>query len=396
MSTSKSRYAKELDRLLAKGSYRSLMPLSPHKGCWVAKNEQKMLNLSSNDYLGIAADKSLHRLFYKGLEDSLLEKYGLGAASSRLLAGDNCQNHLLEDELVSLYDREACLLFNSGYHANIGIIPAIAGKKDLLLSDKLNHASMVDGMRLSRADFYRFHHGDYDHLRWLLNKYRWQFEEVIILSESVFSMDGDLADLSELVAIKKKYQARLYLDEAHAIGIFGKKGLGLAEEKGLIAEVDYLVGTFGKALASLGAFILTAKLLRNYLVNKSRSLIYTTALPPVVISWNRFVLGQITAMEKERGELLELSAKLRKSLVARGLETAGESNIVPVIIGDDQKTLSLAAKLQKEGFLIQPIRPPTVPKGTSRFRLSVTANMVWDDIESLASRIEILSNARED
>ncbi len=347
-----------------------------------------MLNLTSNDYLGLAGDKRLHEKFYRTMTGgNLLEDFGLGAASSRLLTGDSIRSHQLEQTVRETYNKEACLLFNSGYHANIGILPALLGKNDLILSDKLNHASIMDGMRLSLARHKRFRHCDYTHLAELLHKFRKDFQKVIIVSESVFSMDGDVADIAQLSRLKAEYDCLLYLDEAHALGLYGPQGLGMAEEQGQLDAVDLLVGTFGKALASVGAFVLCSAVLRDYLINHSRSLIFTTALPPVVLHWDHFIFQEMLHRSSERSGLKTLSAQLRQSLISHGLRTDGATNIVPVLLGDDSLAVALAESMQERGYLVFPVRPPAVPEGTARFRLSLTADMHWTDIAGVAENI---------
>ena len=196
-------------------------------------------------------------------------------------------------------------------------------------------------------------------------------------------MDGDPADLRRLVEMKNSFDCQLYIDEAHAVGLYGQHGLGQAEEQGVIEDIDLLVGTFGKALASIGAFVLCRQDIRDYLINHSRSLIFTTALPPVVISWNHFVFKEQQAMGEERRHLSALASQLRQSLQQQGLATGGETIFIPLIIGGDRQTVELAAKLQEHGFLIFPVRPPAVPEGTARFRLSLTADMAWPDLQGL-------------
>lgn len=386
----------ELAHLKKHGRLRQLDAVSEKQGCNVVIREQKLLNLSSNDYLGIAGDKELHHRFYACLNsDSLLVNYGMGAASSRLLTGDTTNSHLLEDLIKTSYAKEACLLYNSGYHANIGILPALTGKADLILSDKLNHASIVDGMRLSAAKFIRYRHCDYEHLRALLEKQRKNHRRVIIVSESVFSMDGDVADLGALVEIKNHFACQLYIDEAHSVGLYGEKGLGMAEQQNQLEDIDFLVGTFGKAFASVGAFLLCSEKVKQYLINKSRSLIFTTALPPIITSWNIFIFSQLAQFSQQRKKLNILSALLRKTLRDKQLQTAGTTNIIPVIIGDDQRTVKLSEAMREQGYLILPVRPPTVPVGTSRFRISLTAGMDWCDLEYLADKIATLVNAND-
>jgi 8-amino-7-oxononanoate synthase len=383
-----SSYEKSLEKLRAEGRLREFKPLTGRNGCRIVYRDREMLNLTSNDYLGLAGDRSLHQKFYSSMADgNLLDNFGLGAASSRLLTGDSENAHLLEKTLRDTYNKEACLLFNSGYHANIGILPALLGKNDLILSDKLNHASIMDGMRLSVAQHKRYRHCDYDHLAELLTKHRKDFQKVIIVSESVFSMDGDVADLAKLALLKTEHDCMLYVDEAHGIGLYGLQGLGMAEEQGQLGAIDLLVGTFGKALASVGAFVLCSATLRDYLVNHSRSLIFTTALPPVVLHWNHFIFKEMLTCNDRRIGLKAMSSQLRQSLINHNLRTDGSTNIVPVMLGADSLAVALADAMQERGYLVFPVRPPAVPEGTARFRLSLTADMVWTDIEMVAEDI---------
>ncbi len=374
----KTDYAQKLDQLQAKGRLRDLRPV---------ENGKYRLNLSSNDYLGIGANRELQQEFYDGRSQSTLSDYELAASSSRLLTGDTKLAHDLEDKLAAAYQSDAALLYNSGYHANIGILPALYGKNDLILSDKLNHASIHDGFRLSRAQCKRYNHSDYKQLRTLLTKYRKQYEQVVIVSESVFSMDGDVADIAQLADIKNEFNTMLYIDEAHGVGLYGDSGLGKVEATGQLANVDLLVGTFGKAWASVGAFVCCSDVIRKYLINRSRSLIFTTGLPPVTLNWNLFVFEKSLAMNTERLHLQSLSGKLRAALSKLGVAQENSSNIIPIPKGDDQKALLQATEMQKQGYLILPIRPPAVPEGTARFRLSLCANMQWQDLQKLGRRL---------
>ena len=356
------RYKQELDKLRDSGNLRSLKKISD--------NDFKV-NLSSNDYLGVSK-KNIPRP--KG--------NAFGSGSSRLLTGNFCEYEALENELEKLYGRSS-LFFNSGYHANIGILSALAGKGDLIISDKLNHASIIDGIRLSNADHVRFKHNDYKHLIQILKNKRNDYDQIFIVSESIFSMDGDEADIEKLIEIKKNYNCLLYIDEAHALGVRGDKGLGLTEELNCIDDIDLLVGTFGKAMNSIGAYVICDPILKDYLINKMRSLIFTTALPPIVISWNHIMLRTIVKMKLEREHLNTLSEQFREKLIEFGIATAGSSNIIPVLVGDSQKCVNLAEYLQTKGFLVFPIRPPAVPEGTSRLRLSLCADMNWEAIKNL-------------
>lgn len=388
------RYREELEDLRQRGMLRRLTPLSGRQGCRSELGGREMLNLSSNDYLGLGGDGELLARFYQGLgQEGCAERYALGTASSRLLSGDTHTAHRLEERLAEAFVRESCLLFNSGYHANIGILPALFGRGDAIFSDKLNHASIVDGMRLSTAEHRRYRHLDYDQLDLMLTRERRRYRQAVIVSESVFSMDGDVADLHRLVDLKRRHNCLLYLDEAHAVGVYGKRGLGQAEAQERLAEVDLLVGTFGKAWASVGAFVLLHGVLRDYLLNHSRSLIFTTALPPVVLSWNLFILEQLATFAHRREKLAMLSSRLRQRLGARGLCPAGDTNILPVMIGAAEKAVRLAEEMRRLGYLVLPIRPPTVPEGTCRFRLSLTAAMNEEELDRLADALHGLLSA---
>lgn len=378
-----SRYIHKLTGLTARGRMRELTPLHQEGQGRVTYKGRSLFNLSSNDYLGLAQDEGLRCQFYGRLDHGLVESSGLAASSSRLLTGDSQVAHHFEDTLAAAYGTEAALLFNSGYHANIGILPTLFGRQDLIISDKLNHASIHDGLGLSRATHKRFRHGDYQQLQEILIRFREDYDQVVIVSESVFSMDGDVADIARLVALKQEYDVKIYLDEAHALGVYGPQGLGKAEELGLLSEIDFVVGTFGKALASVGAFVCCRQEIRDYLVNHSRSLIFTTALPPVILNWTQFVFERMQGMVQERDHLQRLATRLREALLALGIASGGSTNIVPVRIGQDRLALELAISMQKLGYLALPVRPPTVPEGTARFRFSICASMEWQDLSRL-------------
>lgn len=267
---------------LEAGSNLRRLPKLIHEGRTVLADGRRMLNLSSNDYLGLAADRTLREEFLQTLTpDNFLPT----SSSSRLLTGNFTIYDELEEELATLFGTEAALVFNSGYHANTGILPAVCTTRTLILADKLVHASLIDGIRLSAAQCIRYRHNDLAQLERLLAQYSANYDPIIIVTESLFSMDGDRADLRALVSLKKKYpHVLLYVDEAHAFGVRGKRGLGCAEEEDCIADVDFLVGTFGKAAASTGAYIVCRRVVREYLVNRMRTFIFTTALPPTNIA----------------------------------------------------------------------------------------------------------------
>ncbi len=372
----------ELQELEAKSNLRKL-PHILHEGRNVIVNGQRMLNLSSNDYLGLANDIELRREF---LETLTPETFMPTSSSSRLLTGNFTAYEQLEQQLATAFGTEAALVFNSGYHANTGILPAVSNARTLILADKLVHASLIDGIRLSAAKSIRYRHNQYDQLERLLEANHTEYERIIIVTESIFSMDGDEADLRELVRLKRKYaNVWLYVDEAHAFGVRGEKGLGCAEEQGCISDIDFLVGTFGKALASAGAYIVCRKVIREYLVNKMRTFIFTTALPPVIIQWTSFVFTRLPDFRQKRKNLQWVSSKLKEALEHQGYSCPSSSHIVPMITGESSIAIQKAEELQRKGFYALPVRPPTVPEGTSRIRFSLTAEISEEEISIMTT-----------
>lgn len=339
------------------------------------------INLSSNDYLGLNNDNTLRNEF---LDYISKKEVKLSAASSRLLTGNDEIYNTLENTIANAYKREACLVYNSGYHANIGILPSVSGKKDLIVADKLVHASIIDGIQLSKAEMVRFNHLDYIHLENILQKNRYKYEQVFIITESIFSMDGDIADLKTLISLKKKYSCFIYVDEAHALGVRGKEGLGLAEELGLIHECDFIVGTFGKALASVGAYIVCNNIIKQFLVNTSRPLIFTTGLPPINLCWTNFLFEKLPSFEDKRHNLKSISMTLSKIL---GIEY--NSHIIPFITGSNESAVLLSKKMQEEGFYVLPIRYPTVPKGKARLRFSLHAGLSVKDFKKIPEIVKL-------
>ncbi|AFF24700.1 TPA: 8-amino-7-oxononanoate synthase [Pasteurella multocida] len=382
-------YQQQLADLKAQNQFRQL-PQLIHRGRFIQREDNTMLNMSSNDYLGLANNEALRQAFFTQYQDQLP---ALTSSSSRLLTGSFPIYDELESLMAQAFGRESALLFNSGYHANIGILPALADKKTLIVADKLVHASMIDGIRLAQCEFVRFRHHDYAHLEQILQKNDRTFERIIVVTESVFSMDGDCADLTQLVALKQRYpQVMLYVDEAHAIGVLGEKGLGLAEQQGCINQIDILVGTFGKALGSMGAYVICDQVIRDYLVNKMRPLIFSTALPPFNVAWTHFVFQQLPHLQAERAYLAQLSQHLRQAIVdIFQVPMPSESCIVPYILGDNELTVRTAQRLQQQGYYCLPIRPPTVPKGTSRIRFSLTADMQVAEVEQFIACLQELA-----
>jgi 8-amino-7-oxononanoate synthase len=362
-----------LARLDQKGLRRSLCSTRNLGQGQLALRGQQALNLAGNDYLGLASNVALLQKFYAGLtEEKALACYGLGSGASRLMTGNHEVYQHLEEALARCYGREKALIFNSGWHLNSSLLPALARKDDVILADKLCHASLIDGMRLALAQSFRYSHLDYNSLAGLLRKHCTGTRRVFVVTESIFSMDGDCASLPTLLELTERYGAILYVDEAHAVGVRGRKGLGLAEEQGVLERIDFLVGTFGKAWAGQGAFVLCGKSSYDFLVNTARGLIFTTALPPVSLHWLSFLLPKIQQMDRERQDLAAVANTLRTALQQQGLHTRGTSQIVPVLLGEAEEALRVAASLQQQGFWVQAVRPPTVPQGTARLRLSIT------------------------
>ena len=382
----KERYIRKLEIVKESGNYRVLREIE-HNGFLIHADGKEMLNLSSNDYLGLSSNPRLLDEF-RAETDVMALSYS--AASSRLLSGNHQYYKMLEDDLADIYDKEAALVFNSGYHANIGILPALSGKRDLIIADKLVHASIIDGLRLSDAQMLRYRHLDYEHLRNLLLHHREEYENVFIVTESIFSMDGDVADLQQLCEIKKEFDTFLYVDEAHAIGVRGTNGLGCCEEQACMDEIDFIVGTFGKAFASMGAFVVCEEIFREYLINTQRSLIFTTALPPAHVAWTRFILNRMPDFYDLRLKLTKVSERLKHVLEEKGFETRGNSHIVPMLCGSNENSIEMAGLLQENGFFALPVRYPTVPKNEARIRFSLNASIPMEDYECLFEFLECL------
>ena len=378
-------YAAELGRLEATGSLRAL-PQAESRGRWISRDGRRMLNLSSNDYLGLAAEQSLAEEFADSLHSTSSGGgwLPLSSSSSRLLTGNHEAYGALEERLAAMYGRESALVLSSGYHMNSGVLPALCDRKTLILADKLVHASLIDGIRLCEGRCVRFRHQDYAQVESILEKEAGAYERIFIVTESIFSMDGDLAPLQRLVEIKRRWPSvMLYVDEAHAVGVRGANGLGLAEECGCIGDIDLLCGTFGKALASVGAYVVCDRVIKEYLVNKMRTLIFTTALPPVNVAWSLFIMERLQRFGGRRVHLDRISSMLREAFALRGMQMPSGSHIIPMIIGSSADAVLRAEDMQRHGFYVLPIRPPTVPEGTSRLRFSLTASLKEEDIAKL-------------
>lgn len=368
-----NRYSDILDRLHSEGNFRSI----PHE----LPAGAEVTDLSSNDYLGLGADTGLQQSFFASASNRAIP---MTSSASRLLSGRQREYEELENFLGQLYGRP-CLLFNSGYHANTGMIQALADSKTLIVADKLVHASIIDGITLSKAPFTRFRHNDLGHLEKIMEKEAANHERVLIVVESVYSMDGDRADIDSIITITRRYpNAMLYVDEAHAFGVEGPQGLGLCKESAEFGDVDIVVGTFGKACASAGAFCAVSPTLRDYLVNRARSFIFSTSLPPMTVAWTHFMIETFLTMDAERSQLRLLGQRLHDHLQPLSPKTViTPSHIQPLVVGSADRAVELSRRLLEEGFKVLPIRTPTVPPGTERLRISLSAAIPIEEIDRL-------------
>ncbi len=347
-----------------------------------------LLNLSANDYLGLAQDP---RLIAAAQEAAA--RWGVGAGASRLVVGHLALHEAVEAQLAAFKGTEAAVIFSTGYMANLGVISALMGPKDVIFSDRLNHASLMDGIKLSGAALQRFPHRDLDRLEKFLQKTP-EGKKRLIVSDSVFSVDGDLAPLTDLVNLKERYGAWLMIDEAHATGVLGERGAGLAQALGLTDRVDIHMGTFSKALGSLGGYVAGERRLIDYLHNRARSFIYSTALPPPVLGAIGKALEIVLKEPERRAYLLKEAVEFRRGLKQAGLDTLGsETQIVPVLVGDNARTLDFAARLKDQGLMAVGLRPPTVPPGKARVRFSLSAAHLREDL--IQARQTIINVARQ-
>jgi 8-amino-7-oxononanoate synthase len=329
---------------------------------------QVLLNLSSNDYLGLSQDPQLI-----SAAQAAAARWGTGAGASRLVVGHLALHEAVEARLADFKGVEAAVIFPTGYMANVGVIAALMGPGDVIFSDRLNHASLYDGIKLSGATLQRFPHRDLSRLEDLLKQAR-PARRRLIVTDSVFSVDGDLAPLQDLASLKARYGGWLMIDEAHATGVLGAKGAGLAEALGLSREVDIHMGTFSKALGSQGGYVAGDRRLVDYLHNRARPFIYSTALAPPVLGAIEQALDLVVREPERRRSLLDEAARFRQELLAAGLDLLGsETQIIPVLVGENARTLEFAARLKAQGLMAVGLRPPTVPPGRARVRISLSA-----------------------
>ena len=384
----------ELDRLRSEGLYRELKIIEGEQGAKVRIGGREVILLSSNNYLGLASHPEI-----KKAAVSAIEKYGCGSGASRLISGSMELHKELEEKIASFKKTESAILFNSGYTANLGVLSSICGKGDVIFCDKLNHASIIDGCLLSGAELKRYPHKDIDALERLIKltppsppyikggarggKKR------LIVTDGIFSMDGDIAPLREIVRLAKRYSAILMIDDAHATGVLGKNGRGTVEYFGLNDSIDIIMGTLSKAVGSFGGFVAGRKKLIEFLVNKARSFIYTTSLPPSVVASSIAAIDIIEKGDDLRDLLWKNVSYLKEGLKNIGFDIMGsESQIIPVFVGDTHRAVEMSQMLLKEGVFVQGIRPPTVPQGKSRLRVTVMATHSKADLDAALESFE--------
>lgn len=383
-STMSAALDEELRGLEAAGLKRALRQSQQRRAGTVIYNGERVSDFASNDYLGLAADPRVARAAW-----AVLQAEGTGAAGARLISGNHPIHETLEHTLARLKQVDFTLLYPSGYMANVGAIAALVGEGDVIYSDALNHASLIDGCRLSRAQVRIFPHGDVATLASMLDAERAQFRRALIVVEGVFSMDGDLFPLDQLVPLARQHQAWTYVDDAHGTGVLGATGAGTIEHFGVEGQIDVVVGTLGKALGTVGAYVGGSQELVELLVSRSRSFIFTTGTPPAMAAATLEAL-RIAQVEGWRREAVRERARhLRERLRESGLNVPGEADghIVPVIIGDARRTMELVANLRRRGFLVGGVRPPTVPVGTSRLRISLSAVHPMEFVDALAASL---------
>ena len=383
-STMSAALDEELRALEAAGLKRALRQAQQRRAGTVIFNGERVADFASNDYLGLAADPRVARAAW-----AVLQAEGTGAAAARLISGNHPIHETLEHTLARLKQVDFTLLYPSGYMANVGAIAALADHGDVIYSDALNHASLIDGCRLSRAQVRIFPHNDLEALSAMLEAERANFRRALIVVEGVFSMDGDMFPLDRLVPLARRHQAWTYVDDAHGTGVLGATGAGTIEHFGVDGQIDVVVGTLGKALGTVGAYVGGSQELVELLVSRSRSFIFTTGTPPAMAAATLEALRIAQVEGWRRDAVRERARRLRQRLREGGLDVPGdaEGHIVPVIIGDAKRTMELVANLRRRGFLVGGVRPPTVPPGTSRLRISLSAVHPMELVDALAASL---------
>ncbi len=374
----------ELTQLAEAGLRRTLKSVRQRRAGTVLIDGERIADFASNDYLGLAADPRLARA-----AAAVLESEGTGAGAARLISGNHPIHEALEKELAAFKHCARALMFGSGYMVNVGVIPALVGEQDVVYSDALNHASLIDGCRLSKATLRVFAHADLGALEAQLQADAGQFRRSLIVVEGVFSMDGDMFPLAGLVPLAKRYGAWTYVDDAHGTGVMGERGRGAIEHHDVLGKVDVVVGTLGKALGTMGAYVAGSARLIEFLLNRARSFVFTTGTPPAMAAATLEAMRIADTESWRRTTVRERAARLRLRLQQGGLNIPGQpdGHIIPVHIGDPVRTMQIAGDMRRRGFLLGGVRPPTVPAGTSRLRISVSAMHPRELVDALAANL---------
>lgn len=370
-------FIENIEKVKKENRYRQLKNIDKIEGKYIYINGEKIVDFSSNNYLGLRDDKRIIEAAHFALD-----KYGLGSGASRIVSGDCELFYQFEQSIARFKQKEAALLFNSGYDANLGVISSIMDKNDVIFSDKYNHASIYDGILLSGAKLIRYRHNDINDLENKLKKYRCDYKKAMVITDSIFSMDGDRADLKSISDLKNSYDFIFMVDEAHATGIFGNNGEGLVNEQK--ADVDIIMGTLGKAFGTQGAYIASKKIIIEYVINNARSFIFTTALSPILIAASLQSLEIIKKESFRREKIILNSEYLRRELKNKNYNLLNSSTqIIPVIVNNDKEAIELSRKLYNYGIYIPAIRYPAVPLNQPRLRISVNYNIDINDIEKI-------------
>lgn len=368
-------FEEKLNQIKAKGLYREMRYLQSPQAAHVLIDGENVLMMASNSYLGLCCDERLKRAAKEAIE-----LYGTGSGGSRLTTGSYEIHKKLEEEIAAFKGAEAALVFNTGYMANVGVLTAIADKEWIIYSDRLNHASIVDGCRLSGAQIIIYEHRNPADLENKIRQY--PAKKALIVTDGIFSVDGDVAPLPALAEIASKYKILLMVDDAHATGVLGENGGGTLDYFGLTGGVDIMIGTFSKALASEGGFVAGSQALIDYLVNKTRSFIFSTALSPATIAVSLAALDVVRTQPELRRTLLANTLWFRKQLRAAGFAASEDPTpIISIILGEPAVAVDFSLRLRKKGIFVSAVRPPTVPKGTSRLRINIMATHTHDDLE---------------
>ena len=374
----------ELAALEEQGLRRRLRGVTGSQGRKIVLDGREVLNFCSNNYLGLADDSRLREAAVECIKEE-----GIGSGASRLICGNMAAHRELEETIARFKGAESCLTFSTGYMANVGIISSIFGRDDMIFCDRLNHASIIDGIILSQAKFKRYPHNDMEALEEMLRAAT-GFRRRGIITDSVFSMDGDIAPLDKIMELARKYDCLVMIDEAHALGVMGKNGKGLAEHFGVEDKIDIQMGTLSKAAGSFGAYCCGSKELIDLLVNKARSFVYTTALPPAVAAASKKAIEIIRDEPALRQELWTNTDYFHKAILAIGFNTLSSvTPIVPIVIGESTVAVEFSKRLLEQGIFVSAIRPPTVPQNTARLRLTVMATHTREDLGYTLEKLKV-------